>query len=219
MNATNAMSQPRRHGRPLVHPVQTNGPVPAGTQRLDATELASHRKFLHGYAIGQTRDHDLAEDLVQETMIAAMTSGERFAGHSSVRTWLVSILRHKILDAYRQQARDPISLDALQAGDEDEGSTHSADEMLSTELGTSTDSHVRGPEAVIAEKALWTRFEHHLDHLPSRTARAFVLSEILGHETVEVSEMLATTPENVWGMVHRARKSLQSAMATERNLI
>lgn len=194
----------------------SRAPTEASAPRLDPDALASHRRYLHGYAIGQVKDHDLAEDLVQETLMAAMTSGDRFSGHSSVRTWLVSILRHKVLDAFRQQSRDPISLDALQATADDEGSAHQADDVLSAEVSPTSDTYARGPEAVIAEKALWSRFEHHLEHLPSRTARAFVLSEILGHETAEVSQMLATTPENVWGMVHRARKSLQSAMATDR---
>ncbi len=211
-----SLALPQQRPRPRPSADRRAGPTPTPAARLNADELASHRAYLHGFAMGQVKDQDLADDLVQETLIAAMTSAERFSGHSSVRTWLVSILRHKILDTFRQQARDPISLDALRHGDDEDGGGQT-EEVVAAEVSPMTDSFARGPEAVIAEKALWARFEQQLEQLPSRTARAFVLSEILGHETSEISEMLATTPENVWGMVHRARKSLQSAMANERN--
>lgn len=217
-STTVAMPGRRSPGAVTSHGARTATPgtAPARISRLGAEDLAEHRRHLHSYAVGQLKDDALAEDVVQETLIAAMDAIDRFSGHSSVRTWLISILRHKILDAYRQQARDPVSLDALNASNDDEGASSQGDDAFPAELSQTTDSYARDPQAVIAEQALWQRFEHHLEHLPARTARAFVLSEILGHETSEVSAMLATTPENVWGMVHRARKSLQSAMASER---
>lgn len=181
---------------------------------LNARALEDHQQYLHRYAMSQVRDADLADDLVQETFMAAMTSGQHFAEKSAPRTWLVGILRHKITDNFRQHARDPISLDALNAQREDDAT--SVDETLQDGTSITEGGVERSPEAAIAEKHLWATFERHLEGLPPRTARAFVLAEILGHETDEVARMLNTTPENVWGMVHRARKRLQASMADER---
>src|SRR5689334_22192074 len=75
-----------------------------------ARELDSHRRYLLRVAQLQLRDPDLAEDVVQETLVAAISAREGFSGRSSVKTWLTGILKHKIVDAIRQKQRQPIIL-------------------------------------------------------------------------------------------------------------
>ena len=65
--------------------------------------VEAHDDYLFNFAIGQARDASVAEDLVQDTFLAAFKSKDRFSGQSSERTWLVGILRHKICDHLRQQ--------------------------------------------------------------------------------------------------------------------
>src|SRR5690349_3096435 len=65
--------------------------------------------YLYNYALGQVRDHVGAEDLVQETLLAALKARDRFEGYSSERTWLTSILRHKICDHFRSKCRNGIT--------------------------------------------------------------------------------------------------------------
>ena len=66
----------------------------------------AHGDYLFNFAVGQIRDPSVAEDLVQETFLAAFKARARFAGNSSERTWLVGILRHKIYDHLRHTCRE-----------------------------------------------------------------------------------------------------------------
>src|SRR5271165_1791769 len=75
----------------------------AAIVRDDASAwLERHGDALYCYARARVGACDLAEDLVQETLLAALEARQQFAGRSSVRTWLFSILRHKIVDLYRR---------------------------------------------------------------------------------------------------------------------
>src|SRR5262245_1648420 len=70
------------------------------------TWVGAHGDYLYNYAFGQLREHNDAEDLVQETLLAALKARNRLNGHASERTWLVSILRHKICDHFRRRCRE-----------------------------------------------------------------------------------------------------------------
>ncbi len=73
---------------------------------LDARDLDKHRPQLLKYAMLQLRNHAQAEDAVQETMVAAIRGAQGFAGGSSVRTWLIGILKHKLIDHLRRRSRE-----------------------------------------------------------------------------------------------------------------
>ena len=81
-----------------------------GREHHDAGEgmkdLAGHRPYLMRVALQRLRDPQRAEDAVQETLLAALKGGSRFAGRSALRTWLTGILLHKIVDAHRLAARE-----------------------------------------------------------------------------------------------------------------
>src|SRR5436190_15590860 len=83
----------------------------AGTVETSISDPVSwvdeHGDFLYNYALGQLRDIGEAEDVVQETFLAALKAENGFAGRSSERTWLVSILRHKVCDRFRNRYREP----------------------------------------------------------------------------------------------------------------
>ena len=72
----------------------------------DPTEIEGHRTYLLRYASLQLRDAGAAEDAVQDTLIAGLEGLDRFSGKSSVKTWLTGILKHKIIDHMRRQARE-----------------------------------------------------------------------------------------------------------------
>jgi len=72
-----------------------------------AALIHTHRVYLLRVAVLQLRDADLAEDVVQDTLIAALKGADGFSGRSSVRTWLTGILKHKIVDAIRKKGREP----------------------------------------------------------------------------------------------------------------
>src|SRR6202022_1137384 len=72
-----------------------------------ATQLRTHRPYLVRIAFLQLRDSDLAEDIVQDTLLAALQGAAGFSGRSSLKTWLPGILKHKIVDAIRKKGRGP----------------------------------------------------------------------------------------------------------------
>src|SRR5437870_13229461 len=72
-----------------------------------ASRCNSHRGYLLRVAVLQLRDNDLAEDVVQDTLVAALQGAKGFSGRSSLKTWLTGILKHKIVDAIRRKTREP----------------------------------------------------------------------------------------------------------------
>ena len=153
-------------------------------------------RLLYRFALKNVRDPALAEDLVQETFLAALAQApaNRFAGRSSVRTWLTGILKHKIADALRERARAPLSYDEA-VGD------HAA-ELAMLRGGD-------GPEGGDDASAVPGSCQRSLDRMSARAARAFVLTDVLGHETEEVCAMLGITSSNLWTTLHRVRQSLR----------
>ena len=159
-----------------------------------ASELEQHRSYLNAYALRRVGDAGLAEDLVQDTFVAALGAVQDFRGDSSLRTWLTGILRHRIVDSYRAPER---AVESLDEGEE------AAAEIAAPDGDPAADfEHARLREAL----------QRQLSRLPPRAARAFELSELEGRDAAEVSRLLGVTPNNVWGMVRRARKALQASM-------
>src|SRR5438552_17860878 len=89
-------------------------------------ELDTHRRYLLRVAHLQLRDADLADDVVQQTLVAALSAQAGFTGKPSVKTWLTGILKHKIVDAIRQTQRQPI----IQASVDDETDPDDLDHLF-----------------------------------------------------------------------------------------
>lgn len=180
---------------------------------LNANMLAEHTHKLYKYALKEVRDPTLAEDLVQETFLAALGSaGKRFAGRSSVRTWLIGILKHKILDAFRERAQTPLSLDDVINVESAASAALDADMEPARAESLDTLAVDSGPEAAIARTRFLEACQRHLDRMPARAAHAFVLGDVLGHDTTEVCAMLGISKANLWTTLHRTRRSLRGAV-------
>jgi len=160
------------------------------------------------FALLQLRDRSAAEDAVQETLLAAIQGVGRFAGQSSVRTWLIGILKHKIIDSIRKSAREQATgLGAGESGTED----------LDAHFGS--DGHFieppvewRSPESALEERRFFDALERCLQTLPGNTARAFTMREVLGLDTDEICKELRITPSNCWVMLYRARMNLRACL-------
>jgi len=170
------------------------------------SDLTQHTRYLTAYALRKVADRSLAEDLVQDTLLAALSSDGRFQGRSSVRTWLTGILKHKILDVFRARARAPLSLDQMR---EDAG------EPTDAVIAAAADQFDFGgdPEKQLEHKRFWEAFQRELGRMPARTAQAFVLSEFTAKPTEEVCEELGVSPGSLWVMRCRARNALRAALA------
>lgn len=168
-----------------------------------------HGNALYSYALVRLRDKHQAEEMVQETFLAALQSHERFSGRSSLRTWLIGILKHKILDQFRRDFRE-VPLDHLyETGDDGDivDTSFATDGHWSSLLAEWGD-----PEQAMENGQFWVILQACLDRLPKRMARLFVLREVMEEGTEEICKDLAMTPTNLWTTLYRARLGLRRCL-------
>jgi len=169
--------------------------------------LSAHGDYLFNLAVGQVRDALVAEDLVQETFLAALKARERFSGRSSDRTWLVGILRHKIYDHLRRICRerpaysDPAPLRADQESWDDSV-------LWAHEVAAECAEPSRRMELAEFREAM----ELALGKLPPRIAQVFQLYEVEERPNHEVCAQMEISESNLWVMLHRARKHLRQEL-------
>jgi RNA polymerase sigma-70 factor (ECF subfamily) len=180
---------------------------PASTA-VDVRDLETHRQALFKFAMLQLRNESHAEDCVQETMIAAIQGAARFSGSSSVRTWLVGILKHKIIDHFRKASREQ-QFDA----NEDETSLDDFDVLFKTDGHFIDEPQAwANPEAALSQAKFFETLERCMEGLPKNTARVFMLREVMGTDTDEICRELSITSNNCWVLLYRARMALRDCL-------
>ena len=168
-------------------------------------DLESLTGYLHRFALMKLRDDDVARDAVQDTLVAALENRASFAGKSTLKTWLTAILKFKIIDLIRRQAREPAFSTILGTGAED------IEDWLEDETSPFTQAAPvwERPEAAFEEKEFWRVFEAGLALLPGKMQRVFVMRDVLGHSTDEICKELKITETNCWVILHRARMGMR----------
>lgn len=170
-----------------------------------ATRIHSHRSYLLRVAVLQLRDPALAEDIVQDTLIAALQGEAGFSGRSSLKTWLTGILKHKIVDAIRKKGREP----AMSTLDE-ESRIEDFDPLFDdTGHWESPSADWGDPEAQLGRREFFDVVEFCLDKLPPNTARVFMMREVMGLDGSEICKELSITSTNLWVILYRARVALR----------
>ena len=182
------------------------GGVPDAAQWLD-----SHGDALYRYALARVRRRERAEDLVQETFLAALQAWERFDGRSSVRTWLLAILRRKIVDGYREAARKREA--GAEAGRTAEG--------IDPARLFQDDGHWRrgvsrwkSAAEALEDREFWDVFDGCVARMPSALASVFVLRELEGMAFEDLGRVLSLSAGNLRVRLHRARLSLRECLET-----
>jgi RNA polymerase sigma-70 factor (ECF subfamily) len=174
-----------------------------------ATELDTHRRYLLRVAQLQLRDSDLAEDVVQETLLAALRAQAGFTGKSSVKTWLTGILKHKIVDAIRQKQRQPI----IAASFDEETDLDEFDPLFKDNGAWDAPPADWGdPENALSRSQFFDIMQFCLDKLPPNTARVFMMREVMELESDEICKELTITANNLWVILYRARMSLRQCL-------
>jgi RNA polymerase sigma-70 factor, ECF subfamily len=171
--------------------------------------LDQHGNYLFRYATFRLRDKSVAEDIVQETLLAALQAYQNFAGRGSERTWLVGILKHKIIDHYRRASRETPESQLENDFEHDELFRDSGEWADHWRPEQAPGDWHTNPAELLEQSEFWEVFKECLSPLPPRIANAFTLREVDGLTSEEICEVLSITVNNLWVMLHRARIHLR----------
>jgi RNA polymerase sigma-70 factor, ECF subfamily len=187
-------------------------PNAAAADLFDADYVQRLRRDMMRFAHLQLRDEHQAEDAVQEALAAALAGCERFASRASLKTWVLGILKNKILDIFRQRARrrEQALDDGAEANQIDiqghfDETGHWAEETRPADWGS--------PEQALASRQFWVVFEACLTRLPEVPARAFMMRELMGLETLDICRELGINANHCGVLMHRARLGLRACLA------
>lgn len=179
---------------------------------ISAEALVSMRPDMLRFARLQLRHAETAEDLVQESIEAALRHACSFAGQSTLKTWVFAILRNRNIDHLRT-ARRTVPMSSLVDDGED---WQERLEALFNDKGGWRDGPRPvawpDPEASMQTRQFWGVFEACLDHLPANTGRVFMMREFLGFESDEICAQLGISTSNCHVILHRARLKLRGCM-------
>lgn len=179
----------------------------------DATTLAAQavtemRPMLLKLARLQLRQDSWAEDVVSDTVLAVVEGAQSFEGRSELRTWVIGILKHKIVDQLRRHRRE-VSLGTVDELMDDDGldDHYGPDGHLLNRPSDWSD-----PEAVLSQRQFFSVLQSCIEHLPPALGRAFLMREWLQLEAPEICKELGISATNCFVMLHRARMRLRECL-------
>ncbi|MCB0456706.1 MAG: sigma-70 family RNA polymerase sigma factor [Flavobacteriaceae bacterium] len=171
------------------------------------TWVDRYSDYLYNYTIVRVNDHEVAQDIISETFLAGLKSKDNFKGEATERTWLIAILKRKIIDYYRKinsskgKAEMRISYnDSNNEGDwleekiQDDSAMNAEESMENEELGL----------AIL----------QCLDSINEKQAEIFKLKTLDGVDTETICNEYNITPSNLWVIIHRARKAMADCLET-----
>lgn len=172
-------------------------------------QVADLRDYMMKFARLQLRNETWAEDAVSEVMVAALVKPQSFGNRSQLKTWLVGILKHKIIDALRLHGRE-----VCQSDDE-----HDSNEDPLDYLGFKADGHYveppaewGNPEQRASSRQFFEVLEICTNQLPPVQGRLFLMREWLELSSEEICKELTLTPTNFYVQLHRARLRLRECL-------
>lgn len=165
---------------------------------------------LFRYALFRVRNAEGAEEIVQETFLAALKGRDSFSGRSTEKTWLFGILKHKIIDAFRRSGRErPAS--TLEAEEEDDA-TPIWDQA--GHFKKDLDGFGAEPGALVERKEFRAVLMRCVENLPPRLSRVFLLREIEDMDREEICNLMNITATNLGVMLHRSRARIRQCLET-----
>lgn len=183
----------------------TDDARPESAESCDpSTWVDEHGDAMYRYALIRLQDPALAEEAVQEAFLAGLEAKDRFQASSSERTWLIGILKRKIIDHYRTRARS-------QRAEHEDEQTPDGDDFFDNrgKWKTKPLAPANEPRSAVEQREFWDVFMHCLSELPRRLADTFCLRELEDMTTDEICKLLGITPTNLWVILHRSRAKLR----------
>ena len=171
-----------------------------------ARQVEALRPQLMRFARSQLRNEAWAEDAVSDTVLAALEKPGSFAGQSQLKTWLVGVLKHKVVDQLRRHTREATVLSTEDGED--------LDESLFDRTGHWSDrpQDWGSPEVHCGQRQFFEVLEVCCSQLPATQGRVFMMREWLELDTDEICKELQITSTNLWVLLHRARLRLRECL-------
>jgi RNA polymerase sigma-70 factor (TIGR02943 family) len=173
-------------------------------------QLVEQRSYLLRFARLQLRNDAWAEDAVSETLLAALSKSQSFENRSQLKTWLIGILKHKVIDQIRSNARE--------VAVPDYGGNDEADEL--DKLAFKADGHFAStpadwgdPHQTLQQSQFFQVLDACVERLPPALGRLFLMREWLEMSSVDVCKELSLTPTNLYVQLHRARLRLRECLS------
>jgi len=162
--------------------------------------------YLYNYAISRVNDSEIAKDLVQDTFIAGLKSAKNFKGNAAERTWLIAILKRKVIDYYRK-----INSKKGKAEIRMQYSTQTDAE------GDWLEERIADPNSnfeidAIENEELGLAIQECIAKLPKKQDEVFTMKTKKGMDTEDICNALGINPSNLWVMIHRARTGLMNCL-------
>jgi RNA polymerase sigma-70 factor (TIGR02943 family) len=178
-------------------------------KEIDADQwVGRYGDIMYRYTLVRVKDQAMAEEIVQVTFFAALQSTHTFAGRSSEKSWLFGILKHKILDYFREIKKNR-SFDLSPEDDQDPFEYDPTGHWKKTPQNWRMD-----PEKSAVNQELTEKLALCLDGLSEKFRQIFVLKEIDGASTEQICNEFNIKPTNLWVILHRARNQLKNCLET-----
>jgi RNA polymerase sigma-70 factor (ECF subfamily) len=173
-----------------------------------ALDIQTLRPQLLRFARTQLRNDSWAEDAVSETLLAALEKPQSFAGRSQLKTWLIGILKHKVIDHLRRHSREC----SWNPGDDADGGA--IDDALFDAGGAWRElpADWGDPETALRQTQFIEVLEACVEHLPPQQGRVFMMREWLELPAEAICKECRISTTNLWVILHRARLRLRECL-------
>ncbi len=166
--------------------------------------VKTYTKDLFSYTISKVSQKEIAEDLVQDTFLAAYQSHQKFEGKSNIKTWLFSILKHKIVDYYRSKYKSSMQVSVGIIEQFFDGNHRWKPEYRPIEWSNEQEL-LNDPEFTKVLKSCF-------DMLPDKWSSAVQLKYLEENEAELICAKLEITKSNFWQIIHRAKLQLRNCL-------
>jgi RNA polymerase sigma-70 factor (ECF subfamily) len=157
--------------------------------------------YLYNYTIVRVNDHEIAQDLISETFLAGLSSKDNFKGEASERTWLISILKRKIIDYYRKINSNKGKAEVRISYNDEESEGDWLEERVKDPFDKTAEDTFENEELGIA-------ILNCMESLDERQAQIFKMKTIDNFDTEAICNEFDITPSNLWVIIHRARRAM-----------
>ncbi|WP_222984934.1 sigma-70 family RNA polymerase sigma factor [Flagellimonas meishanensis] len=162
--------------------------------------------YLFNYAVARVSDAEIAKDLVQETFIAGLNSAKNYKGDAAERTWLIAILKRKVIDHYRKiNSKKGKAEVRINYSD----NTDSEGDWLEEQVA---DPFSQDGDNILENEELGLAIQECISKLPKKQSQVFMMKTVQGMATEDICNELGINPSNLWVMIHRARTALMGCL-------